>query len=380
MRIGIIGLPNVGKSTLFNALTKQPSSAEGYGGHGRLAEVANYPFTTIDPNLGVVTVPDERLNKLTELSKSAKTVPTTIEFVDIAGLVKGAHDGEGLGNKFLSHIREVDAIVHVVRFFDDTNVLHVANRVNPTEDAEIIETELALADLDTIEHALPRAKDAAKTVQMSGKGDKEAVPRYEIMQKLEAHVREGKPARTLKLEADEWALVRDLHLLTSKPVLYLANVSDPSFAKATEGEESKLKEFTDKYSAPLALSVKIEQELVELSDEERKVFLSEYGLSDTGLNRLIQESYKILNLVTFFTTGEKESRAWTVENGSTAPQAAGKIHSDFERGFIRAETVAYADLIAAGSYAGARSTGKLRDEGKEYIVQDGDVLIFKFSV
>ena len=365
LRVGIVGLPNVGKSTLFNALTKQQ------------AQASNFPFTTIEPNVGVVTVPDERLDKLTELSKSAKTVPTVIEFVDIAGLVAGAHEGEGLGNKFLSHIREVDAIVHVVRFFDDGNVLHVANRVNPLEDAATIETELALADLDSVQKALPRAKDAAKTVQMgSGKIDKDAVPRLAVMEKLHAHLSEGNPARSLVLEADEWALVQDLHLLTTKPVLYLANVSEQQMKDA----ENVLKEFKTKYSPILPLSVKIEQELVELSDEERQVFLAEYGLSETGLNRLIQESYKLLKLITFFTTGEKETRAWTVENGSTAPQAAGKIHSDFERGFIRAETVAYTDLISTGSYAAARSAGKVRDEGKQYLVKDGDIFIFKFNV
>jgi len=365
LKVGIVGLPNVGKSTLFNALTKQQ------------AEAQNFPFTTIEPNVGVVTVPDERLNKLTELSKSAKTVPTVIEFVDIAGLVAGAHEGEGLGNKFLSHIREVDALVHVVRFFEDGNVLHVANTVNPMEDAATIETELALADLDSITHALPRAKDAAKTVQMgSGKIDKNAVPRYEVMQKLHAHLSEGLPARDLQLEDDTWALVQDLHLLTTKPVLYLANVSEQQM----KDSDNVLKDFKVKHSPVLPLSVKIEQELVELSEEERMVFLAEYGLAETGLHRLIQESYKLLNLITFFTTGEKETRAWTVQNGSSAPQAAGKIHSDFERGFIRAETIAYTDLIGTGSYAAARAAGKVRDEGKEYLVKDGDIMIFKFSV
>lgn len=311
IRVGIVGLPNVGKSTLFNALTKQQ------------AEAKNFPFTTIEPNVGVVMVPDDRLNQLAALSKSKKIIPTTIEFVDIAGLVKNAHQGEGLGNQFLSHIREVDAIVHVVRFFNDINVLHVDNRVDPASDIATIETELALADL---EH--PNAPPLAR-----------------------------------------------------KPVLYVANVSDPTFAKTSGSEENNnLREFTKKHGSVLSLSVKIEQELTELPDNEQKTFLAEYNLTETGLNRLIQASYKLLNLITFFTTGPKETRAWTVQKGSTAPQAAGQIHSDFERGFIRAETVAATDLIAAGAYATARQQAKVRDEGKEYVVKDGDVMIFKFSV
>jgi GTP-binding protein YchF len=365
LRVGIVGLPNVGKSTLFNALTKQQ------------AEAQNFPFTTIEPNVGIVAVPDVRLQKLTGLSKSEKTVPTTIEFVDIAGLVKGAHEGEGLGNKFLSHIREVDAIAHVVRFFEDPNVTHVANRVDPIGDAETIETELALADLATIEKMLPRIKDEAKTAQMGQKGaSKDAIPRLALFERLQKHLADGKAARTSDLTAEEWELLPDAHLLTAKPTLYVANVSEEQIRQA----DSITADFTKHFSPVLPLSVKIEQELVELSDEERRTFLAEYGLTETGLARLIQESYKLLNLITFFTTGPKETRAWTVTRGSKAPQAAGKIHSDFERGFIRAETVAYDDLAAAGSYAAVRSTGKLRDEGKEYIVQDGDVVIFKFSV
>ncbi len=370
LKVGIVGLPNVGKSTLFNALTLRQAQ-------GKPADVGNFPFTTIEPNVGVVTVPDSRLTQLAALSKSEKIIPTTIEFVDIAGLVKNAHQGEGLGNQFLSHIREVDAIIHVVRFFNDANVLHVENKVDPASDMATIDTELALADLATVDKALPRAKDSAKQVEMKQGNDKLALPRLALWQNLQQHLADGQPARTLIKTSEEEALVKELNLLTLKPVLYLANVSEeqlksPSlFLPLTKGES---------VGVFLPLSVKIEQELTELNDEERKTFLAEYGLTDTGLNRLIQESYKTLNLLTFFTTGPKETRAWTLQRGAHAPRAAGVIHSDFERGFIRAETVAAADLIAAGSYATARTNAKVRDEGKSYVVQDGDIFIFKFSV
>lgn len=358
LRVAIIGLPNVGKSTLFNALTKQA------------AQASNFPFTTIEPNIGIVPVPDERLQKLAQISTSEKIVPTAIEFVDIAGLVKDAHAGQGLGNKFLAHIREVDAIVQVVRFFPDPNVIHVDNKVDPISDVETINTELALADLETVEKILQRAEHDAKGQ------NKEAMARVPILKKLRDHVAAGKPARKVVLEAKERNLIRDIALLTDKPMLYVANVSEQQIKQG----EVTTAEFAKQYSPVLPLSVKIEQELVELADEERQVFLAEYGLKQTGLDRLIQASYKLLNLITFLTSGPKETRAWTVTEGSTAPQAAGKIHSDFERGFIRAETMAYQDLVAAGSYAAARAAGKVRDEGKEYVAKDGDVMLFKFSV
>ena len=358
LKVGIVGLPNVWKSTLFNALTKQAAAAR------------NVPFTTIEPNVGVVPVPDERLEVLSKISQSKKIVPTTIEFVDIAGLIKNAHSGEGLGNKFLSHIREVDAIIQVVRFFDNSDIIHVEGSVNPLNDAEIINTELALADLETVEQLIH------KTDKLARGNDKEAKLRLPILNSIKETLEKGLPARDVALTEEQEKLVDDVVLLTRKPMMYLANVSEDQIATADEITA----EFTQKFGKPLAISVQIEQELIELSDEERLSFLAEYGLSDTGLARLIKESYALLNLITYLTTGEQETRAWTVTKGSSAPVAAGKIHSDMERGFIRAETVSYADLVSAGSYSVAREQGKVRDEGKSYIVQDGDIFLFKFSV
>lgn len=357
LKVGIVGLPNVGKSTLFNALTKQA------------AEAANFPFTTIEPNVGVVPVPDERLEKLAIMHKSAKIVPTSIEFVDIAGLVRGAHEGEGLGNKFLSHIREVDAIAHVVRFFDDPNVIHVDGAANPLRDVETIETELGLADLSTIEKALKTAEDKAKGQ------DKEAIAQSAVLKKVYEKLSTGRPAREAQLTSKEEELMQGISLLTRKPTLYVANVSESQIK-----DPQTTVDFARTYKPIMPISIKIEQEIVELPDEEQATFLAEYGLTETGLSRLIKASYELLGLITFLTTGPDETRAWTITKGSLAPQAAGKIHSDLEHGFIRAETVAYTDLVTAGGYAAARAAGKVRDEGKEYEVQDGDIMVIKFSV
>jgi hypothetical protein len=355
LQIGIVGLPNVGKSTLFNALTKQHAPA------------ANFPFTTVDPNIGVVTVPDERLEKLATLSKSEKIVPTAIEFVDIAGLVKGASEGEGLGNKFLSHIREVDAIVEVIRFFPDPNVIHVSGGINPLEDADTINTELALADLKTCESMLSKAKKDAKS------GKTEDLARAAALQKYFDALSAGEPARVVSLTNAEAEAAKDVKLLTQKPILYIANLDEQQIKDAT----GAISAFKNKYPNVVPLSVKIEQELAELPNDEQKIFLTEYGLTHSGMDDLILAGYKLLGLITFLTTGPDESRAWTVVNGSTAPQAAGKIHSDFEKSFIFAETINWQDLLTNGGYAAAREKGLVRNEGKEYIVKDGDVIIFK---
>ncbi|MFD1957886.1 redox-regulated ATPase YchF [Paenibacillus thailandensis] len=361
---GIVGLPNVGKSTLFNAITQAG------------AESANYPFCTIDPNVGVVEVPDPRLDKLTELVTPNRTVPTAFEFVDIAGLVAGASKGEGLGNKFLAHIREVDAIVHVVRCFQDENITHVSGKVDPLSDIQTINLELILADIDSVEKRIERSRKNMKS------GDKKYAQEVEVLERIKEALYNDKPARSVELSEEEKLLVRDLHLLTMKPVLYAANVSESEAADASGNPYVKLvQEFAAAEGAEVVpISARVESEIAELEGEDKAMFLEELGLSESGLNRLIRAAYKLLGLYTYFTAGVQEVRAWTIRKGMKAPQAAGVIHSDFERGFIRAEVVSYEDLVAAGSMNAAREKGQLRLEGKDYVVQDGDVMHFRFNV
>ena len=361
IKCGIVGLPNVGKSTLFNALTKAGIAA------------ANFPFCTIEPNVGVVPVPDERLGALAEIVKPQKCIPTSVEFVDIAGLVAGAASGEGLGNKFLAHIREVDAICHVVRCFENDDVIHVNNKVDPIADIETIDTELALADLESVDKALQRAERAAKT------GDKDAKARVEVLARVRAGLDAGKPARALALSDDDRDQVRDLFLLTLKPVMYVANVLEDGFGDNAHLDAVRARA-AGEGAEVVPVSAAIEEELSQLEDEDRNAFLADLGLEEPGLNRVIRAAYKLLGLQTYFTAGVKEVRAWTVKGGSTAPQAAGVIHSDFEKGFIRAETIGYDDFIRYRGEAGAREAGRLRLEGKEYRVQEGDVLHFRFNV
>ena len=364
MKLGIVGLPNVGKSTLFNAITKAG------------AEIANYPFCTIEPNVGIVAVPDERLDKLAEMYSPEKITPTTVEFVDIAGLVKGASKGEGLGNKFLAHIREVDAIVHVVRCFDDGNIVHVDGSVNPSRDIETINLELIFADLEMLDKRIDRTRKMLKG------GDKKFQAEIELYERIKAALEGGTPVRTMKFSPEELLLVDQLFLLTSKPVLYAANVSEDDLqsGKSNPYLAELMKLARDEGSEVLVICAKIEEEITQFEDEEKAMFLEELGLKESGLDRLIKSSYKLLGLMSFLTAGTPEVRAWTIVRGTKAPQAAGKIHSDFERGFIRAEIVAYDDLMRCGSYNAAREKGLVRSEGKEYVMQDGDVTLFRFNV
>ncbi len=364
LKCGIVGLPNVGKSTLFNCLSNSR------------AQAANFPFCTIDPNVGSITVPDERLNKLAELVKPQNIVPTTVEIVDIAGLVKGASKGEGLGNKFLSNIRECEAIIHVVRCFDNPNVVHVEGSVNPVRDKEIIDIELQLKDLETVETRIKKIEKQAKTGN-----DKEALKTFQLLEKIKQTLEQGKSARVLNLSEEETSRIKDLNLLTIKPVLYVCNVDEAS-AKTGNKYSQQIEQIAIEENAEvLIITAQMESEIAALeSYEEKQLFLAELGLDEPGVNKLIKKAYKLLNLQTYFTVGEKEVRAWTIKKGWTAPQAAGVIHTDFEKGFIKAEVIAYEDFIKYGSEAACREAGKLRIEGKEYVVQDGDVMHFRFNV
>ncbi len=363
MKLGVVGLPNVGKSTLFNAITQAG------------AEIANYPFCTIEPNVGVVAVPDERLDKLAALYDSKKITPTYLRFVDIAGLVKGASRGEGLGNKFLSHIREVDAIVHVVRCFVDSNVTHVSDTIDPVADMTTINLELILADIETVTARLNKAVNMQKT------GEKKYKIEAELLKRILEHLESEQPVRTMEFDEDEQAMVDEMFLLTAKPVIYAANIAESDLGQPENDLVKKVAEYAAKENAEtLVICAKVEEELSRLDPDEKAMFLESYGIAESGLNRLVKKCYKLLHLVSYLTAGEKETRAWTVTEGTKAPQAAGKIHSDFEKGFIRAEIVDYETMLELGGYNQAKEKGKVRSEGKEYVIKDGDVVLFRFNV
>lgn len=364
MKIGIVGLPNVGKSTLFNAITKAG------------AESANYPFCTIEPNIGMVCVPDKRIDVLSKMYDTDKSTYATIEFVDIAGLVKGASKGEGLGNKFLSHIRETDAIAHVVRCFNDENIVHVDGKIDPISDIETISLELVFADLETLNKRIDRVTKLTKS------GDKKAIAELELLNRIKAHLEEGRPVRTMDMTIEERDIIKDAFFLTDKKVIYVANISESQLSnKENDPNVLKVKEYAKNEGAEvITLCAKLEEDLSELDDEDKELLMQDYGIDESGLDKLIKASYSLLGLISFLTAGKQECRAWTIKNGTKAPQAAGKIHSDFERGFIKAEVVSYDDLIKYGSMNATKEKGLVRLEGKDYVVKDGDIILFRFNV